>query len=69
MTSVHELQMLGVEISPEQIAMEKEAVQRHEQHLQNRKKKKRLQKKVEQTNWNPDQDDRFFFNTAGIKSR
>lgn len=61
--------MLGVEISPEQIAMEKEAVQRHEQHLQNRKKKKRLQKKVEQTNWNPDQDDRFFFNTAGIKSR
>lgn len=68
MTSVHELQMLGVEITPEQIAREKEAVKRHKQHLENRKRKKRLQKAAtKQDTWNPDQDDQFFF-IAGYTS-
>lgn len=67
MTSVNELQMLGVEITPEQIAREKEAVERHKQHLQNRKKKKRLQKEAKNEIRNLDQDDQFFF-IAGYTS-
>lgn len=68
LTSCRELQLLGVEITPEQIAREKDAVKRHKQHLENRKKKKRLQRKAaKQDNWNLDQDDQFFF-IAGYTS-
>lgn len=67
LTSCRELQLLGVEITPEQIAREQAAEDRHRQHLQNRKKKKREQKRMEITFQNPDQDDQFFF-IAGYTS-
>lgn len=68
MTSVHELQMLGVEITPEQIAREKDAVKRHKQHLENRKRRKCLQREAaKKDSWNLDQDDQFFF-IAGYTS-
>lgn len=66
MTSVRELQLLGVEITAEQIQREKEVIERYKQHLLNKKRKKRLKKELAKET-ELEQDDTFFF-IAGYTS-
>lgn len=70
MQTIDDLQKLGVTVTPEQITQEKRAVKAHQQHIKNRKAKRRAHRKANQESlpaFHEDQDDTFFY-IAGYTS-